>query len=438
MDRTLTDPGRGRVTNTWTFRPNVRYQRDFKVFEPDTRDELHLLFMQDMLGRRLNQRLRYGERKAVYGIGVSRYKRGPATRFRISGSINEDEYDFAVGVIEEELEAMRSAGHSIEEFEADRTAIIERLRSQNRTAEDLNFLSYRNFYDPAIHRDFPDLIGFYEGVTQEDLASYASSVFVPERSLLSITHIHPLGQGTFAVLWVVLVWLTFRVVAWALTTPIDMRELTYMARFKVPFPLAVVRVAVWLLLGVILFRLLFFGLSWADRLWLESFSSPWTELGGLAVVVCGSLALAVLYLARLPRKILIFPDHLRVKFLSYRSRSLKPEDVEEISVKRFPVVWLGKDAFGTSLLSFGLVRPGILLRPKNGRSYFFRSRKTDELREVLEQWWGGRGKVEPKAETPPEPDGPPEPPKDEPEEPLDIDSLEIDDPELEALLRADP
>jgi hypothetical protein len=100
------------------------------------------------------------------------------------------------------------------------------------------------------------------------------------------------------------------------------------------------------------------------------------------------LALFLVSLSRLPRKLLIFPDHLRVKSLAYRSRIFKPEDLEEISLRRFHKVWLSKDLFRCFPMTVGLLRPGIYLRPSKGRAYFFRSRDSKELIEVLGAWRG--------------------------------------------------
>ncbi len=51
-------------------------------------------------------------------------------------------------------------------------------------------------------------------------------------------------------------------------------------------------------------------------------------------------------------------------------------------------LWLSRGVFRSPPLAFGLIRPGIHLRPTKGRSYFFRSRDTAELAEVLGSWWG--------------------------------------------------
>ena len=68
-----------------------------------------------------------------------------------------------------------------QEFEADRTALVERLRGENSTAQALNLWVLRNFYDPSKHTDFPDLLSFFAGVTQDEVAAFAARTFVPER-----------------------------------------------------------------------------------------------------------------------------------------------------------------------------------------------------------------------------------------------------------------
>ena len=89
-----------------------------------------------------------------------------------------------------------------------------------------------------------------------------------------------------------------------------------------------------------------------------------------------------------PRKLLVFSDHLRVKRRAWHSRILEPDDIADISIRRFPGVWLSRELLRGAPLTFGLWRPGIHLRPVRGRSYFFRSRDTEELAEVLGEWWG--------------------------------------------------
>ena len=88
--------------------------------------------------------------------------RGPAAYLQVSSRIDEDDYDFASAIIDEEIEYLRSGSLGAAEFEADRAAVIERLRGANRTAESLNTWTRQVFYDPATFTDFPDVLSFYE------------------------------------------------------------------------------------------------------------------------------------------------------------------------------------------------------------------------------------------------------------------------------------
>jgi predicted Zn-dependent peptidase len=434
----IEDPGRGRTAHSWQFRSNVSFDRRLKLFNPSAEDLLRLEFVSDLLARRLNQRLRYGERKAAYGISALPVQRGPGALLQIRGSIDAEDREFALGVIDEELQSLRTAGLSTEEFEADRLALVERLRSETRTAEALNQWSFRRFYDPDVFRDFPDLLQFYESVTQDDIASFSSSAFRPQRTTTRWVHAIPVTQAALLGGAIVLLWVTFRLAGWALTKPIVMTELRYMARFRVPLLLAVARFAVVAAVGLGLLRLVFFGFEWVAFKWVEPLDEFWMQasafagMGLLAVLVC------LLYLARIPRKLLVFPDHIRIKSLAFRSRMFVPEEITEISLRRLHGVGLKRSVFRTSMMTFGIIKPGIYIRPHEGRGYFFRARKTDELASLLQEWWGGHG-ARPQPQSEPDPPTPSDPPpSDPPEDPLDIDSLELDDPELEALLRANP
>ena len=236
-DVTIEDPARRRATSYWGFGPNVRYTARYKLFDSDAEDDLMLLFVRDLLRRRLNQRLRYGEQKAVYGLQVTTTQRGPGGYLEIEGSIAESEYDFAQGIIQEEIEALVGGTLPPEEFEADRMALVERLRGENSTAQALNFWVLRNFYDPSKHTDFPDLLSFFAGVTQGEVEAFAARTFVPEREVTRFIGVQPMSQGMLATAVLVLVFLTIRAVAWTLTRPVTMPEILYVARFRMPVEL---------------------------------------------------------------------------------------------------------------------------------------------------------------------------------------------------------
>ena len=385
---TAEDPGRARSTYSWGFQSTARYQSRHKLFYASGEELLTAMFIRDLLNRRLNQRLRYGERKAVYGASANLVMRGPAAYLQVSSRIDEDDYDFASAIIDEEIEYLRSGSLGAAEFEADRAAVIERLRGANQTAESLNAWTRQVFYDPATFTDFPDVLSFYENLSQSQVASFAAHAFDESRRILSVSRTQPVSQGMAVLVVAVLVWITLKVVAWALTKPIQMKDIRYVAHFRLPVVLrtayALGLIAVTLALG----RIVAVGVVWGVDRWVlpvDDYVIQHAGIGGILVILLAGFAVLA---AWPPRKLLIFEDHIRIKSRGWRSRILKADDIEEIKMERGLGVWLSRGILRNPPLAFGLIGPGIHLRPVKGRSYFFRSRDTTELAEVLGSWWG--------------------------------------------------
>ncbi len=382
------DPGRGRSTYGWRFQSTARYRSRHKLFYASAEELLTALFVRDLLNRRLNQRLRYGERKAVYGAGVGLTMRGPAAYLEVSSRIDEDDYDFAKAVVDEEIEHLRSGSLAKAEFEADRAAVIERLRGANRTAESLNAWTRTTFYDPATFTDFPDVLSFYRDLTQSQVASFATRVFDESRRALSVTRPQPVSEGAAVLGVAVLVWIALKGVAWALTRPVRMKDIRYVAHFRLPLLLRASYTLGTAALVLALGRIAASAVGWGVDRWLlpvDDYVVQHAGLGGLLVLLV--VAFAVLA-ARPPRKLLVFSDHVRIKSRAWRSRILEADDIERISMERGFGAWLSRGILRSPPLAFGLIGPGIHLRPVEGRSYFFRTRDTAELAEVLGSWWG--------------------------------------------------
>lgn len=390
LDIATADPGRGRAEYSWGFQSTVRYQSRHKLFDASADDFVHALFVRDLLNRRLNQRLRYGERKAVYSAGASLVMRGPAAYLQVSSRIDSDDYDFATGIIEEEIEHLRGGTLDPAEFEADRAAVVERLRASNQTAESLNFWTRSYFFDPDIFADFPDLVGFYQSVTPGEIATFAQRAFDDSRRILSVTRTQPLSQGMTVAGVIALIWLTLRGLARTLTTPIEMKNIRYIARFRLPI---ILRVAYTAGLVAAMLALMVLGAAAFSRLtagWIDPVDSYlFQTIANVAIGVVIFTGLCLVY-ASAPRKILIFSDQLRIKSRAWRSRVLLPEDVEEVSLRRFPEIWLSRRLFRGPPLALAFLRPAVYVRPVKGRSYFFTARDTDELLDVLTWWRGGQ------------------------------------------------
>ncbi len=385
---TAEDPGRGRSTYQWGFQSTAGYLSRHKLFYANSDELLTAMFVRDLLNRRLNQRLRCGERKAVYGASANLVMRGPAAYLQVSSRIDEDDYDFASAIIDEEIEYLRSGSLDTAEFEADRAAVIERLRGANQTAESLNTWTRQVFYDPATFTDFPDVLSFYENLSQSQVASFAARAFDESRRVLSVSRTQPVSQGMAVLAVAVLIWITLKVVAWALTRPVRMRDIRYVAHFRLPVVLRTAYtlglIAVTLALG----RIGAAGIGWGMDRWLLPVDDYLIQHAAIAGMLVAGLVATALVLTSSPRKLLIFEDHLRIKSRAWRSRILKAGDIEEIALERGLGAWRSRGILRSPPLAFGLIGPGIHLRPVKGRSYFFRSRDTTELAEVLGSWWG--------------------------------------------------
>ena len=377
------DPGRAYRRVLWTYRPNVRYRRYLKVYEVDGPALERLLFLGFYLQRRLGARLRFGETKAVYSIGTGIVMRGPAAYFRIDAPIDRDRWEYARDVIDEELQALATGSLPEEDFRADRDAVVERLISDNRAAEDLVFWVFRSFYRPELHDSFPDLASTFASLEQEELAAFVSDRFVPERGVTYIDRPQPITQGIFLAIVLMLGALTIKGMAHARTAPIEMREIRYVARLRLS-PLALMASAtIMLAVAVVAGRLIGFMAERVAYAWVLPVDVYAYQMAAFALFGVGVLVLVVLYLGIPPRKLLVFTDHVRVKYLAYRSRRIPFDEIRSVRLASLGDVIGARHR--TVPLALGLREKAIYLELTSGTGYFFRVRDPEELLDVLRE-----------------------------------------------------
>jgi predicted Zn-dependent peptidase len=377
------DPGRGDRFVTWTARPDIRYRRMFKIYDLDDDTHLRLLFLARYLDRRLTARLRFGETKAVYGVGIQLVRRGPASYLLIDAPVNAEQWDFARGVIEEELQSLADGTGPAERFRADRDAVVGRLVAANREPQDLVFWAYSSFYDPALHADFPDLPGVFASYEVEDMAVFVRERLRPEREIVSVRRPHVLSRTWLALLAISLVVLTFRVVGRTLTRPVEMHRIRYVARMRVSPLVVAVGGSLYVLGGIVAGRLLAAAGERIWYAWLFPVDFYPFQLIAWAVTGVGALSLLILYLSIPPRKLLVFPDHVRVKHLFYRSRAIPLEELRRVRRARVSDLVRDGTLWRTLPLSLGLTARGVHLEPCSGMGYLFRVRRPGELLSVL-------------------------------------------------------
>ncbi len=380
----LRDPSRRRATFFWAYRSNVLYSNRYKFYDLTADQQVMLTFVSQFLSKRLNDALRFGERKATYGVGVGIVKRGRAAYLRVDGGIREAEFSFARSVVDREVEALRTGALTPEEFEADRDAVTRQLRVSNSASEDLERWVSGYFYDSRVFRDFPDLAGMFERYSKQDVESFVRKHFPAEREVLMVVYPHPITQGVLALLVIALIWVGARAARRMLTRPVEMTRIRYVARFRLPRPYLWISALVLLVVLAVGGRLLVFGYAvLADWVLVtrESFLLQWLVYAALLVF---SVFLIVLLFAGIPRKILVFDDRLLIKFLSYRSTPVSYAHIDELSLLTFADVWLTRRIWKCVPLTVGLLRPGIFMKRRAGWAYYFNVRDREELLRVID------------------------------------------------------
>jgi predicted Zn-dependent peptidase len=379
----LRDPGRRRAEFFWSFRSDVGYDSRYKIYGLTGRQHLMLLFLSRWLYLRLNDRLRFQDRKAVYTLGSGVERRGPATYLYVYGDIKGSEFAFARGVIEHEIEALRRGTIPDSAFAADRATVARQLLVQNASAKDLERWVVGQFYDGRLHRDFPDLVAFFDTVTKAEVGEFARRYLVSERQVLRVVDRLPLSQGVFALALLALLWLAVQVARRLLRRPVDMTRIRYVARFRYPLAYKLVVLPAFLAALALVVRILAYGCELlADRL-LLGIGVFWVQAGAYACMAGAMVVVVLLGFALLPRKLLCFDDGAAIKYLAYRSVPVGAGEIVEASSRRFAEVWLSGRLWRCVPLTFGLFAPGIYLRLRGGRSYFFRVRDVEECLGVL-------------------------------------------------------
>jgi hypothetical protein len=315
-------------------------------------------------------------------VGISR--RGPVTYFYLEGEIKKEKLTYARDVIEQELDMLRSGSFSDEEFDSERLALVRQLRVNNAHAEDVGWWVARAFYEPELYRDFPDIVTFFEQITQEEVAEFVQQHFVPERQVRSMDYPLPVNQAIMALLPFILWWGTIKLARRVFIRPVDMTRIRYVARFKIPIAYALLMITLFGTLGVVLARLLIYGYWWMQHRFVIGLDNFWMQSSTHGIAFMVSILGGIWLLSRIPYKLLVFEDHARVKYLFYRSRQIMPDAIAEIVPLRFREVWGTRRLWKCVALTIGLVSPGLYLRLRNGWAYFFRVRQNSECRTALQ------------------------------------------------------
>lgn len=378
--RALMNPRRQRRVFFWAPRQDVYYSTRFKFYDLTAQDDMMLSFVEELLSERLNRRLRFGDRKAGYTIRVWVRRRGPAVYLEIWDRLEPGEFQNARNIIDSEIETLRNGSIPEEEFEVIRQAIETRVKTSNATPERLERWLRRLYYPPR-HHDFPDIGTAFETVTRDDVAHFASRFLIPEHQVLVV--VRPVSIYLLIALLVSVVVGTIQVMKRLLVRTVDMRRVVYVAKLKPPLVLKITAGGLYVVTATAVIRIAIYLYQQLTDGFLITIESLVVQWSAFALMLASLVALVVLSLALVPRKVLVFDDKILLKHVTYRSTLIGLEEVAEVGLLKFRDVWLSSRIKRCLALALGISKPAVYLRTSKGRAYYLNVRDNGELTEVI-------------------------------------------------------
>jgi hypothetical protein len=220
-------------------------------------------------------------------------------------------------------------------------------------------------------------------VSQSEVSAFVGKYFIPRHQILTISHTRPVSMTVSYAVALAVFLLMFQISKTLFIRPADMTRIRYVAKFRWFNFYGFFWAAVSGILLIAVLRLMLYGYNLADTYIFEDVDNFWfrSYMQALMFVIAVSVGISVLMC--IPYKLLIFDDHVRIKYLFYRSRIIRPEGIESIASARFAEVWLSRKLWKCVPLTTGFFYPGIYLKLRNGWSYFFRARNNGELMTML-------------------------------------------------------
>lgn len=381
------DPERERRSFSWGFQPNVSVSYRFKSYQPSARDEVVAMFLASYLSRRLNEQLRFGPRKAVYGVSASRRARGRASEFTISANVRKSEYAFARGVIEKEIAALRDGTVSDSAFVRGRDVAVAMMRTSYNTAAAIDGLVVGSLYARDVHADFPDLVKEFESLTRTDAVRHAGRLFDRSRQVTSVLDTAPLSESVLIMIGLLVAAVAFLLARALLIRPLPMASLRYVARIRRPIAHRIVFTALIAIASIFVLRVAFaplHALYVSSLVQLPSFYVQWSLLAIAALVPIMAL---IGIRAWIPAKVLVFEHGVAIKAHGFRSEFIPDAEIAEASLTDLSGLYRRIGLRGlvrTRIMTPALLSPAVFLAQRDGRSWLFRSRDTAELMAAIE------------------------------------------------------
>jgi predicted Zn-dependent peptidase len=303
----------------WQARASTRVSLGFRVAELDGRDQLRLIFMEDLLRYRLMERLRRGGDKSVYTVNVHSIMRGAAAYFGIVAEMRPGQEPAARDIIDEEVRRLIRAPFDTTAFYADRAVLSRRIRIENASTVMLRNWVTDRFARPDLHEHFPDLGEYYATVGPDSIGAYAARLFVPSNRVLISTRPLPLPFWLLALLGMVPILAAARAYRALTLRPADMSQVRFIARIR-PHPLAAAAGAMLTAVALLAAVRLFVAAAHlgADR-WLVASPSFGLRAALLAALLFAATLAAFALCGLVPRKVVVLAEEIRLKSRTFRA-----------------------------------------------------------------------------------------------------------------------
>lgn len=368
-----------RDVTIWTPQREARYLRQLRGAALSSRDRVLVMFLREFLDKRLNDRLRYGADKLVYHPSVQLAMLGDAAVVTLYAATDGARLDAVRVLIDEEVTRLRAGAEADSAFVADRDAIAQRFRLGATGARAMSDAAASFFFATGSGGTMPDMVALYEQVTPAQLAAVLRERFPTGGDNVRLFRPLALSPLVLVAMAALLAWGVVALLRRMMLRPAEMRRLRYVARIRIDAPLVAVSLLIVGGTAAVVARLL----AAAARPFLEAVVFPLPgallQWGMYVVLLALSIAVVVAIGAHIPRKVLVFEDQVRVKYLSYRSVVFPASDILECRRASFAEVWLGGRLWRCLPLTLGLRTPGLYLRRRDGRALFCRVRDTGEL-----------------------------------------------------------
>jgi predicted Zn-dependent peptidase len=362
---------------TWHVGESTRLSMRFRIADLDGRDQLRLLFIEDLLRHRLMERLRRGEAKLIYSISAGTAIRGPVAFFGIQADLAPRNERPTRAAIAAELDRLARAAEDTIAFYADRDVLSRRVRMENASPGALRQWATDRFYRPDLQDGFPDIGEYYATVGPDSIAAFAARLFTAENRIASISRPLPLPAPVLLLAAVLIVLAAARLYRRLTLQPADMTAIRYVARIRNTLPARIISGAALVVLFFAGGRLIvaaFHILIWHRILAIDSF--PFVAAAAAALLF--SLCMACLAAAgAVHAKVLVFDDEVRLKSVTYRSTIIPGSHIrgprlvtgaKSLHLRR-PALWPGAG--------------GVFMELQDGSGYLLRTREPDALLAAL-------------------------------------------------------